>query len=201
MSAAEPVLSGAALSLVIARARGRALRVLDIGCGSGVHAAAMRDAGLRVTTLDALGDLEPRPDIVGDYLAIEMTEPFDVVWASHVLEHQRNVGLFLDKVFRDTREGGLVAVTVPPLKHEIVGGHLTLWNAGLLLYNLVLAGFDCREASVKEYGYNISVVLEKQPAALPPLASGEPDIERLAPFFPVPVWHGFHGRLEAVRWP
>jgi len=201
MSPAGPPLAGEALSLVIARAGGRALTALDIGCGGGEHAAAMRAAGLRVTTLDVLGGIEPRPDLVGDYLAIEMPEPFDVVWASHVLEHQRNVGLFLDKVFRDTREGGLVAVTVPPLKHEIVGGHLTLWNAGLLLYNLVLAGFDCREASVKEYGYNISAVLEKRPAALPPLVSGEPDIECLAPFFPVPVWHGFHGRLEAVRWP
>jgi len=201
MNPATPTLAGEALALVIARAGGRALRVLDIGCGGGGHAAAMRAAGLRVTTLDVLGDIEPRPDMVGDFLALEMPGPFDVVWASHVLEHQRNPGLFLDKVFRDTREGGLVAVTVPPLKHEIVGGHLSLWNAGLLLYHLVLAGFDCREASVKEYGYNVSVVVEKRAAALPPLVSGDPDIERLAQFFPVPVWHGFHGRLEAVRWP
>ncbi len=33
--------------------------------------------------------------IHGDYLAIDVGNKFDLVWASHVLEHQRNVGLFI----------------------------------------------------------------------------------------------------------
>lgn len=48
------------------------------------------------------------------------------------------------------------------MKQEIVGAHVSLWNPGLLLLRLVLAGFDCSEASVLVYGYDISVVLKKK---------------------------------------
>ena len=77
-------------------------------------------------------------------------------------EHQVNPNLFLKKIFNDLKEGGVLAITVPPLKHEIVGGHVTLWNAGLTMYQLVLAGFNCKNISIKSYGYNISVVLKKK---------------------------------------
>jgi hypothetical protein len=55
-----------------------------------------------------------------------------------------------------------VAITVPPLKHEIVGGHVSLWNAGMVLYRLVLAGIDCSDAAVLSYGYNISVIAKNR---------------------------------------
>ena len=58
--------------------------------------------------------------------------------------------------------GGVLAVTVPPYKPTIVGGHVSLWNAGLLLYRLVLAGIDCKDAHVKSYDYNISVIVERK---------------------------------------
>jgi hypothetical protein len=82
-----------------------------------------------------------------------------LVWCSHVLEHQPNAGLFLAKLIRDCRDGGILAITVPPAKTEIVGGHVSLWNAGLLLYRLALTGIDCRDARVKTYGYNVSVIV------------------------------------------
>jgi hypothetical protein len=87
---------------------------------------------------------------------------FDCVWASHVLEHQLNVGLFLRKIFEVANEGAAVCVTVPPSQPKILGGHVSFWNAGLLLYNLVHAGFDCRDASVLRYGYDISVIIRKR---------------------------------------
>ena len=39
---------------------------------------------------------------------------------------------------------------------------MSLWNAGLLLYRLVLAGIDCSEAHIKTYDYDVSVVVQKQ---------------------------------------
>jgi hypothetical protein len=118
-----------------------------------------------------------------------------------VLEHQRNPGAFLDKVRRDLRPGGWLVVTVPPMKREIVGGHVTLWNAGLLLYQLILAGFDCREAAVRSYAYNVTVITRNRPVQLPWLAHDEGDIERLAEFFPNGAHQGFNGDIERLNWP
>lgn len=169
--------------------------VVDIGSGSGVHAEFFRRAGKDVTTVSLI----PPADIVGDYLSADVG-PVDCIWASHVLEHQPNPGVFLSKCFDDLGENGILAVTVPPLKHEIVGGHVTLWNAGLLLYQLILAGFDCRKAMVKSYGYNISVIVRKVKADLPELVMDRGDIERLSGFFPFSAEHGFDGRIEEINW-
>lgn len=167
--------------------------VLDIGSGEGLQAKAFKGAGKSITTIS----LCPPADYVGDYLAADLGQ-FDCIWACHVLEHQANPGLFLRKCFADLKDGGILAVTVPPLKHEIVGGHVTLWNAGVLLYQLILAGFDCSKAAVKTYGYNISVVVRKVPAELPPLKHDFGDIEALARFFPVPAFNGF--TVQGANW-
>ncbi len=159
--------------------------VLDVGSGDGRHAAVLASAGKDVTTIS----LQPGAMFVGDFLAYAGA-PVDCIWACHVLEHQRNVGLFLDKCFGDLKDGGILAVTVPPQKPELVGGHLTVWTLGRLLYNLILAGFDCSKATVMEYGYNISVIVGKRKAELPKLKMDFGDIELLAPFFPFQVQHG-----------
>lgn len=168
--------------------------VLDLGSGQGLHAEIFRENNKDVTTI-ALSNA----DIVGDFIFTELGI-FDCIWASHVLEHQRNCGAFLDKCFGILKDDGILAITVPPSKSEIVGGHLSLWNAGLLLYNLILAGFDCSSASVKKYGYNISVIVKKKKAALPSLKMDFGDIEKIARFFPFEATHGFNGELEEINW-
>ena len=171
--------------------------VLDIGSGAGAHAKIMRDAGRDVTTIS----LSTGADYVGDFLGWPSNKcDFDAVWACHVLEHQVNPGAFLSECKRRLRPGGFLAVTVPPSKREIVGGHVTLWNAGLLLYQLILAGFDCRNARVGTYDYNISVIVQNESAKLPELACDVGDIERLAQFFPMPVAQGFDGELPDIGW-
>jgi SAM-dependent methyltransferase len=171
--------------------------VLDIGSGAGLHAQALRAQGREVTTIS----LEPGADYVGDFLSWPSEKrDFDAVWACHVLEHQVNPGLFLAECRRRLRPGGYLAVTVPPAKQGLVGGHVTLWNAGLLLYQLVMAGFDCRNARVGTYGYNISVIVPNEPAELPALTHDAGDLARLAKFFPVPIGEGADGVLADVRW-
>jgi FkbM family methyltransferase len=181
--------------------------VLDVGSGSGSHAEIFESFGKRVTQVDFGescyfddGAERARSVIKGDYLSCEFDEQFDLIWASHVLEHQPNVNLFLKKLRKDLKEGGTLAITVPPMKAEIVGGHLSLWNAGLLLYNLVMAGFDCKEARVLRYGYNISVVLENQEAELPALSYDKGDIEKLLKFFPDGIHEPFDGDIERIGW-
>lgn len=173
--------------------------ILDIGSGPGIHAEMFREAGKAVTTTD----LRWPCDIPGDFMADSWrcAKDFDLIWCSHVLEHQLNVNAFLKKIFWLFNPGGYLAITVPPMKPQIVGGHVTLWNAGLLLYNLILAGFDCSKASVLTDGYDISVIVRREERiVLPELAMDKGDIELLAPFFPVPVFQGFDGNIASVNW-
>lgn len=171
---------------------------LDIGSGSGEHARVFRDNGWGVTTVSYI----PPADYVGDFLAIDLPSRYDLVWCSHVLEHQRNAGIFLDRCFSLVAPGGWFAVTVPPLKSRIVGGHVSLWNEGLLLYHLVLAGFDCRFAKVLRYGYNISVIVQKsEPVCLDGLIYDSGDLITLKQYFPVDFEaDSFDGDLGEVNW-
>ena len=183
--------------------------VLDIGSGSGVHSQIFLNAGKKVTSVDygsssayRKGSQEKNKEtLIGDYLKINFENQFDLIWASHVLEHQRNPGLFLEKINKDLKEGGFLCITVPPLKHQIVGGHVTLWNPLLLVYNLVLAGFDCSAASIKQYGYNVSVFLKKREIKkLPEISFDKHDFEKLRDFLPSIVHQGCNGNILEFNW-
>lgn len=170
--------------------------ILDVGSGAGHHAEIMRSAGKIVIT----NSLEAPADIIGDFADISEEKKYSCIWAAHVLEHQPNPNNFLKKCFRLLDDDGVLAITVPPMKHNVVGGHVALFNGGILLYHAILAGFDCRHALLKQYGYNISLIVRKRAAHLPDLRMDSGDIERLAEFFPVPVQQGFDGQLMKVNW-
>ncbi|WP_308992665.1 class I SAM-dependent methyltransferase [Mariniflexile litorale] len=181
--------------------------VLDIGSGEGKHSDVLKARGKKVTSIDFGNSIyfDKRTDnhtcIVGDYYTYNFEEPFDAIWASHVLEHQPNPNLFLKKIFSDLKEGGVLAITVPPLKHEIVGGHVTLWNAGLLLYQLVMAGFNCKDVFIKSYGYNISVILNKKSIdKYPDLSYDSGDILKMKDFFPSGFGEPFDGDIKELNW-
>lgn len=166
--------------------------VLDVGCGiDQPHAAIMRDSGLNVKTCDFFD----HDDYQGLFTDIDFQDQtFDAVWSAHCLEHQTDVGSFLRKIKSIVKEDGLVCITVPPLKHNIVGGHLTLWNIGLLYYNLILAGFDCSNGKHKRYGYNLTVCIDvKTINPFPSLKYDCGDIETLSEYFPFNARQGFAG--------
>lgn len=187
--------------------------VLDVGGGAGEHADVFEAFGKHVTSVDYGKSVyferrnAQREVIIGDFNRLELPRRYDLVWCSHVLEHQLDAHHFLCRLHAATAEGGVLAVTVPPSKHEIVGGHVSLWNPGLLLYRLVLAGFDCRQARVRQYGYNISVLLEKRSIELPDLVFDAGDVRRLRPFLPAALPFRpnalddpFDGDFERLNW-
>lgn len=192
------ILAKEALELLISKYQFKT--VLDIGSGPGYHAEIFRKHGKEVVTIDLNSEYGVKPAILANYINYKFAEPFDLIWCSHVLEHQLNVNLFLRKIWKDLHLNGIFAITVPPMKPEIVGGHVTIWNAGLLLYNLILAGFDCSNCMVKKYEYNISVIGRKKYAKLPKLRMDLGDIEKLAPFFPLPVEQDFNGNIIELNW-
>jgi SAM-dependent methyltransferase len=189
--------------------------VLDVGCGSGEHSERFLSAGKRVTAVDYgnshyFRQNRGRIDVqIGNFNEMEFDTQFDCVWCSHVLEHQLNVQDFLTKVSAAAREGGVLAITVPPLKHRIAGGHVSLWNGGLLLYRLVLAGLDCHEARVLAYNYNISALVRKRSiSVLGELEYDRGDIRKIRPYLPPsldfleddPVDTPFDGAILRLNW-
>lgn len=171
-------------------------RVLDIGSGEGLHANKMRADGIDVTTISMV----PPADYVGfDYLDLNFDDqPFDCIWASHVLEHVTDVGAFLNKCRQDLKLDGLLAVTVPPLKTPLVGGHVNLFTMETLCYNLILAGFLPKR--IGSYGYNLSAICTINHEPLPDLVFDRGDIESLAYLFPVRVEQGSDGILRDHNW-
>lgn len=193
--------------------------VLDIGAGAMHHSEIFARYGKKVTAVDygvsvyyrqhVTGDGIAINKILGDFNHIDFGEVYDCVWASHVLEHQVNTDDFLKKVVSLTREGGVIAITVPPFKHDIVGGHVSLWNAGLLLYRLVLAGVDCSTASVMSYGYNISVIVRKKTVSAYDcgIEFDCGDIRRIKHFLPKGIKYfsnesddPFNGNIAKLNW-
>lgn len=170
------------------------MKILDIGSGvDELHSFFMRNANLNVQT----NDIFPNSDIIGFFENLDFKNQFDAVWCAHVLEHTLNPHNFLQKINQVIREDGILCITVPPLKHEIVGGHINLFNPGLLIYRLILAGFDCKDSYLWTYGYNISIIMKvKKIYKLPELIYDNGDIELLAQYFPMVVHQNFNGNIE-----
>jgi 2-polyprenyl-3-methyl-5-hydroxy-6-metoxy-1,4-benzoquinol methylase len=182
--------------------------VLDVGSGGGDHARLLRHLGKEVVTVD----LHRTADICSDFMDASIDRTFDVVWCSHVIEHQRNVGAFLDKLRRCLAPDGILAISLPiHPANRMVAGHVSNWNAWLLCYNLVLAGLDCAEARYVTT-VDLSLIVRNRPALardvgavagsgadLDP-AHGDDPFSAIAPFFPFPVSQGAVAPLDEMNW-
>lgn len=101
----------------------RAPRVLDIGCGEGHSAAALRRAGAEVLAVEVAAEplrraRERHPDL--DVLLVEPEVPlplgdtgFDMVWAGETIEHIADTARWLSELRRVLRSGGLLAISTP----------------------------------------------------------------------------------------
>lgn len=181
-------------------------RCLDVGAGDGEHSLRIEASapGRSVTRVSR----RLPADIVGEYPHCMLPlrakgDLYDAIWCCHTLEHQHNPKKFLRCLSHDMRSDALLAVVVPAPRNTLVAGHVNMMSSGLLLLNMVLAGFDCSEAWVQDDGSEVSVVVRNRPALLPQPAS--PDSEhlliQLASFFPVAVREGMDGRINADRLP
>jgi SAM-dependent methyltransferase len=142
---------------------------MDIGCGEGAEVRLMRHAGKVVTAVNFDPACSFEADYFGDFMAMPAVK-VDAVWCSHVLEHVRNPGAFLDRIYDSLNDGGWLALSVP--YHEFGGpldainiGHHNRYNVLLLAYQLVCSGFDCSEEDFSSivHGGQVSVVLRKRP--------------------------------------
>jgi len=192
--------------------------VLDIGAGAMEQSIVFSRHGKKVTAVDYGVSIYYKEfkvengtgikQIIGDFNHIEFDEQFDCVWASHILEHQPNVDQFLHKVVSLTKENGIIAITVPVFDHVIYGGHVSLWNAGLVLYRLVLTGVNCANAHILSYGDNISVLVRKETITVPQDIEYDcGDLRRIKAYLPEALTYysnprdePFDGNIERLNW-
>lgn len=171
--------------------------VLDFGCGPGLHTKGFLKAGKDVTGLDIYRH-EDFPEAAEFTTELSEIQHYDLIWSSHVLEHIENP---IDLLRKFNRLAKYTCITVPPMKPEIVSGHVNLYSAGLLMYHMVLAGYDMSKCKIKTYGYNISVIVQNKTIKLPKLHYDYPDLNNLKQYFPEGYnFHGFNGNIAEHNW-
>ena len=166
--------------------------VMDVGSGGGLHARAFKDSGSKVTCIDlgtsVYAERSQQDDIEvvhANFNNYDSDRRFDLVWASHVLEHQRNPGAFIERLIHFCAPGGSVCITVPDPHRRLWGGHVSLWTPGLLAYNVVLCGVDISSAEFVRGSNEFSLVFQPLPVELPAdLTFDYGDLDKLADFLP-----------------
>lgn len=201
--------------------------VADLGAGLGLHTRYFLEHGLGVVAVDrVLTDaLEVALRQYGDRARFVQSDlsllPFDngqieAIWVCHCLEHTENPLAVLHEWRRVLRSRGLLAITVPPYKTEVVGRHVfTGWNVGQLILTLLRAGFDVATGAYAEMGHNVFALVrrEENPPAMEPndeilcryadrfppsIAAEIRQRKRLNPFGE--TISSFEGRIKRLGW-
>lgn len=194
-------------------------RVLDIGVGKGqiseyfltlAEVESVDGIGLEV---DSYGmDVELRDKINITECSVEdmpfEDERFDIVIASHILEHVPNMGNALTEIRRVLKKGGWFYLFIPKYSNYVCAGHInTGWNIGQLMYVLLINGFDVKKGHFIEYT-NLCAFVKKEDFLLPTLRGDSGDIALLnqSGLFPFTISSksdmndGFDGEIISVNW-
>jgi 2-polyprenyl-3-methyl-5-hydroxy-6-metoxy-1,4-benzoquinol methylase len=125
-------------------------KVLDIGGALGHHSSIMRSFGLSVDLIDKY---EKKAEFQEDFNKFNFKKKYDMVFCSHVIEHQRNQGAFLDKIYDILKDNGDLLISGPnhPAEH-FVEGHISTTILPVFLQLLIYAGFDCKNGKLMSLG-------------------------------------------------
>ena len=135
---------------------------LIVGVNTGFEVDAF--PGVAVTGVDLLPPYRHDYQHVRGPLESADLGTYDIVYCSHVLEHVRDPGRFIDRLLGAMNHDGWLGLVVPPYPQEtFFVGHLTLWTPALLLYHLVCAGQDCRAAEWYTTNQHIAVMVQRKP--------------------------------------
>jgi SAM-dependent methyltransferase len=99
--------------------RGRAPRVLDIGCGHGDLLIYLSSRGCEVLGIERdtraaeAGRRQGVPVVIGAVESIALEKPFDVAILQHSLEHMEDPAAVLAAAARAVRAGGRLLIAVP----------------------------------------------------------------------------------------
>jgi 2-polyprenyl-3-methyl-5-hydroxy-6-metoxy-1,4-benzoquinol methylase len=139
--------------------------VLDVGCATGTLLAFLRDRGWRVTGVEISACWEyARNERKLDVRNLPLEEnkfpdeSFDVILASHLIEHLNDPRSFLVEIFRILKNDGYIFISTPNIsgfQARLFGGfwrsaifdHLYLFSVRTLKTMLKMAGFKVEKVS------------------------------------------------------
>lgn len=106
-------------------------RLLEVGCGHGLAATILQQAGFDVTANDVVNILDPVARQAGvKFLEGDICQgliypdaAFDLVFSVNSFEHFDDPAAALDEILRETRQGGLIYLTFDPLYYSAWGLH------------------------------------------------------------------------------
>ncbi len=136
------------------------IEVLDIGGALGKHCKIMRRFGFSVDSIDKY---EKDAEFIDDFNHHNFEKKYDMIHCSHVIEHQRNQGLFLDKIYDLLKDDGDLVIFGPKHPAErFVEGHISSTILPVFLQILIYAGFDCKEGKIMSIaGIENSFIVKK----------------------------------------
>jgi SAM-dependent methyltransferase len=135
------------------------LSVLDIGCATGALLARLRERGWRVTGVE----ISPCAEYARKKRALEIKsvpleecnfpdKSFDIVFASHLIEHLNDPHLFLNKVYRVLKTGGYFYITTPNISSFQACLFRSRWRSAIFDH-LYLFSFKTLTAMLKKSGF------------------------------------------------
>ncbi len=175
--------------------------VIDVGCGKGdfFHYLNKKNIEVEGTGIDMIDE----DDIVykdftyikTDFINYEPAEKYDLIFSSHTIEHNPNTDEFIKNFFKFGKDHGIFCLVWPPPKPQIVGGHVHVFNLGLMLYNIIRTGVDCSNVEMIKCGYNLCLVGKFKFFELPELTFNRFEIDMLKQYFPFPAEQAFNGDM------
>lgn len=186
--------------------------VLDVGFGYGGASVYFAHKGKKVTALGKSIDSFGFPRDVFDVHGIathdiwvedfHAKEPFDAIWASHVLEHCANVSITLQKFRSLLSDDGYLFICVPPHKSGIVTGHISMgWSLVQLMLVLYFNGFNVKTGHFASHKYNVVAFVRKEKnPRYSPADGGVVSFDDIKSDFPLDLVFNMDGQIDAVNW-
>jgi 2-polyprenyl-3-methyl-5-hydroxy-6-metoxy-1,4-benzoquinol methylase len=181
--------------------------VLDLGVGDGSHAKAFIAHGATVAGVDVKDPPHEHERYTHSQMPVEFLEAqedseVDMVWCSHLLQYLPNVQAFLVQIETFLKDDGWLYIAVPSASQDRFRiGNLTLWTPALLVYNLICAGWDCKDAQWYTSYDTIGLCVKKKRIEDMTWRTGtEEELVSLNEYAPV-TFKQEHGAWWANNWP
>ena len=143
--------------------------VMDVGCGSMPYSDLFLSKNIDYNGIDIRSDIHGDMYTCGNFMNYPFSKQYNAVISSHVVEHVPNTEQFLNIIRQITVDNGNVCIIFPKPKPNVVGGHVHIFNPGIMLYNLTRIGIDCSDwkCVVKDYSFAVMGTMKKTNPILP----------------------------------